>query len=170
MTPEDQKKIVQCDRQRHESRRVAKRPLSYAKRTHDTQSVESLMADLRVDIFTATRLKILFNQEQIHELMEMVSVICDVKPEYKDLFHHERVLFLFASALDAAYIGQMSIVDGFPAYKFVVPRDLEDYTIVYDVYSKVFYLDVVAAIQRKNPDMQVNCEYLKLEHRKKSGV
>lgn len=147
LSEDEQKEMLQLNEARPDGKKYVKNHSSKSNRVHATESVESLIANLRIDEDKAVQLRYLMDTDLTSDFMALFEKIGTWDEKYKNLFSHERTLVLVALLLDADGLAQLSIRDGYPQYKLVKPRGEEEYTVVYSTREQVFYLDNLGKMQ-----------------------
>lgn len=154
LTEQEQKEMLRLQESQPDGKKFAKNVSSKSSRQHSAESVESLIANLGVDEGKAKTIRYLMQPEVTSMFIDLFQAIGDFKEGYENLYDHEKALLMMGYVVGLKEIGQLSIRDGYPQYKFLIPKDMDGYTIVYSVRNQVYYLDIISKMRKTFVDLE----------------
>lgn len=155
VTVEGQKGMLEKDKERTPFKRYAKQPHSKGRRKRNTESPDSIVAKLQCSRQTAQMIHKFIDPEFAEQIIGVIEAVAEFKDEYKDTHEHDRILLMLAKIMGRSELGAITTHDGYEFFKYVVPESAEDYTVVYNIRTQVFWMDIPGKIVENNPELEL---------------
>lgn len=153
LSADDQRRMLALEKKRAPAKKFAKHPQAKPVRKRATESVDSIRAKLSLDRETAKLVNLLLNSPYNDALMDAVESLYAFRAPDAVTFKHERLLLIVAHVLGKNQLGQLVTHDGPVFFKYVEPDNPGEWTVVYNVWTQVFYVDRVDQILKKSRDL-----------------
>lgn len=154
LTEEDQERLKELKEARSPAKQFAKEPHGKNTRKRGTESVDSIRAKLKLTRDDARVMNVLINYPLNEKVYGAITALCDFKEPHKDSFDHEKLLMIMGHILGLPKIGAIAMRDGYPFFKYVVPKRKDDFTVVFNLRTQVFYIDNVEKILERSRDLE----------------
>lgn len=155
ITPEDQRKMIEKDKERSPFKRYAKQPHSRGKRKRNTESPDSIVSKLDCSRETAQMIHKFIDPEFVDHIIGVIEAVADFKEEYREMKEHDRILLMLAKIMDRSELGVITTHDGYEFFKYVIPEKKDEYTVVYNVRTQVFWMDIPGKIVENSPELEL---------------
>jgi len=163
LSDEDVAELQRINAERSMSRKYGRNPDSKRMRKRATESVDSIRAKLQLeDKPTARLIAMLLSTDESDKLLGAIRSFCVVNKEMADTFTHDKVLVIIGKLLGRSAIGEITVPDGVPFFKFVDPQAKGDYTVIYNIRNRVYYLDAPYRVIEQNPDLAIRTPVLRI--------